>query len=160
MAHEPDLSAVLKTLSSFAQPRSTPAISPRNHQHLQPHLHDPANHHSQPRLSSRSNQNYGDHRSPVLLPPAQQAELDPSTITTWSAALKHVMRTVSVNEELQTRIRRLIQSQYDHEKQWWKGREALLTKQKTRWEKKKQLQEVLYVFQLVFSPSLITPCQL
>ncbi|EAW11818.1 uncharacterized protein ACLA_005740 [Aspergillus clavatus NRRL 1] len=68
---------------------------------------------------------------------------DSSTITTWPAALRHVMRAVSQNEESQRRIRRLIQSQHDHERQWWQGREALLTKQKARIEKKKELDAVL-----------------
>ncbi|OJJ81141.1 uncharacterized protein ASPGLDRAFT_133324 [Aspergillus glaucus CBS 516.65] len=53
------------------------------------------------------------------------------------------MRTVSQNEVLQRRIRRLMQSQHDHEKQWWQGREALCKKQKARGEKKKELDEVL-----------------
>jgi hypothetical protein len=86
------------------------------------------------------------------LPPAaakQEQDLnsslpsDPSSITTWSAALKYVMRTVSQNEALQAKIRRLIQGQHQHERQWWKGRKALLEKQRTRAEKKRQLDKVL-----------------
>jgi Mn-containing catalase len=54
------------------------------------------------------------------------------------------MRTVAANEHIQQRIRFLIQRQHDHERQWWKGREALLQKQKSRVEKKRELDEVLY----------------
>ncbi|RAH68997.1 uncharacterized protein BO66DRAFT_376650 [Aspergillus aculeatinus CBS 121060] len=68
---------------------------------------------------------------------------DPSSITTWNAALRHVMRTVSQNENLQSRIRWLIRRQHDHEKQWWQGREALVKKQQARTEKKKELDAVL-----------------
>lgn len=84
---------------------------------------------SQPRAQSSSN-------------PAS-ALGDTSSITTWPAALRHVMRAVSQNEDLQRRVRWLIQRQHDHEKQWWQGREALLKKQKARVDKKKELDEVL-----------------
>ncbi|OJJ42976.1 hypothetical protein ASPZODRAFT_75369 [Penicilliopsis zonata CBS 506.65] len=53
------------------------------------------------------------------------------------------MSTMAQNQGLQGKIRRLIQSQHDHEKQWWAGREALLKKQGARAEKKQQLDEVL-----------------
>lgn len=76
-------------------------------------------------------------------PSCSSSTVDPSTITTWPAALKYVMKTVSQNEALQAKIRRLIHSQHEHERQWWRGREALLAKQRARGEKKKQLDEVL-----------------
>ncbi|GAQ05656.1 hypothetical protein ALT_2977 [Aspergillus lentulus] len=78
-----------------------------------------------------------------LHPNASSSIADSSSITTWPAALRHVMREVSQNEDAQRRIRRLIQSQHDHERQWWQGREALLQKQKARVEKKKELDAVL-----------------
>ncbi|KAL3463794.1 hypothetical protein BJX64DRAFT_111328 [Aspergillus heterothallicus] len=83
--------------------------------------------------------------SPRPQPQPQTKELPSSatTITTWPAALKRVMRTVSQNEHLQQRIRFLIQRQHDHERQWWKGREALLQKQTSRAERKKELDQVL-----------------
>ncbi|PYI10550.1 hypothetical protein BO78DRAFT_393972 [Aspergillus sclerotiicarbonarius CBS 121057] len=68
---------------------------------------------------------------------------DTSTITTWPSALRYVMRTVAQNESIQQRIRWLMQRQHDHEKQWWQGREALLKKQASRTEKKKELDAVL-----------------
>ncbi|RHZ67899.1 uncharacterized protein CDV56_104012 [Aspergillus thermomutatus] len=74
---------------------------------------------------------------------APSSSVDSSSITTWPAALQHVMRAVSQNEDAQRRIRRLIQSQHDHERQWWQGREALLKKQKARVDKKKELDAVL-----------------
>lgn len=64
------------------------------------------------------------------------------------------MRTVGQNESIQQRIRFLIQRQHDHEKQWWRGRVALVEKQKARAEKKKELDEVLCV-SLLFIQCLI-----
>lgn len=142
MANESDLSSILQTLSSLAKPQSTPP--PTSHQTHQNH-HQPQ---PQPHLPTRSNQTHIS-QTPPQPPASHSAAADPSTITSWPSALKHVMRTVSVNEDLQARIKRLIRSQHEHEKQWWQGREALLTKQDTRWEKKKQLEEVLYVALLV-----------
>lgn len=91
------------------------------------------------------------HASAQHHPPQTQQQqpavktVDISTITTWPAALRHVMRTVGQNESIQQRIRFLIQRQHDHEKQWWRGRVALVEKQKARAEKKKELDEVLCV---------------
>jgi hypothetical protein len=62
-----------------------------------------------------------------------------------------VMRSVGQNEETQLRIRGLIHSQHSHERQWWKSREALISRQQSRGEKKKELDAVLYVSN---SPSL------
>ncbi|KAA8642137.1 hypothetical protein EYZ11_008970 [Aspergillus tanneri] len=69
--------------------------------------------------------------------------VDTSSVSTWPAALRHVMRLVSQSEDVQRRVRWLIQRQHDHEKQWWRGREALVKKQKARVEKKKEMDEVL-----------------
>lgn len=69
------------------------------------------------------------------------------------------MRTVAQNEVLQARIRRLIETQNEHERKWWDAREALLTKQKTRAERKKKLDEVLRsVGGSVASGSEVTVC--
>jgi hypothetical protein len=53
------------------------------------------------------------------------------------------MKTVARNESLQSRIRHLIRTQHQHERQWWEARQALIAKQKMRAEKKKKLDEVL-----------------
>lgn len=80
-------------------------------------------------------QNHGSSSTPAV---------DPSTITTWPAALRYVMRTVGQNEETQRHIRGLITSQHTHEKKWWKGREVLIEKQRSRGDKQKELNECLY----------------
>ncbi|KAJ9231199.1 hypothetical protein DTO207G8_2860 [Paecilomyces variotii] len=155
----PDLEAVLKTLSAFAPPANANQISLNNHganpslQHTNGSRDDEEYEPSDALLSLPSQSQQAPRhppstvamgaRDPVLGSGTNTNTPDPSTIVTWSAALKHVMRTVSQNEALQSKIRRLIRSQHDHEKQWWKGREALIEKQKARVEKKKKLDEVL-----------------
>ena len=75
--------------------------------------------------------------------PSKAPLVDPSSITTWPSALRHVTKLVSQNEAILIRIRKLIKVQNQHEKQWWDGRNALLQKQKDRIEGRKKLDEVL-----------------
>ncbi|KAK2731749.1 hypothetical protein FQN57_003184 [Myotisia sp. PD_48] len=112
----PDLTSVLKTLSSFNEPESrqqTPTTGPPRAIISTPRYEQPIN------------------------------STDASAIITWPAALRHVMRTVAQNENTQSRIRQLISTQHRHEKDWWKGREKLLANQKSRSENKKKLDNVL-----------------
>ncbi|WEW59056.1 hypothetical protein PRK78_004524 [Emydomyces testavorans] len=152
----PDLASVLQTLSSFEAPQpnrsqghvngnasSTQFQSERSNDDDYDPLHfSPLNTFDGASLASpkpviRQSSSY-------QLNPAWENTLpDPSTITAWPAALKFVMRTVAQNEVLQSKIRRLIRSQHDHEKKWWEAREALLSKQRSRAEKKQKLDEVL-----------------
>ncbi|PGH33919.1 hypothetical protein GX50_03240 [[Emmonsia] crescens] len=131
----PDLASVLKTLSAYA-----PATLNQSRAPLNPPV-ESWNHSSHTRATPISRhasleQNPEHVNQPANLP-------DPSTITAWPAALKYVMKTVAQNEATQSKIKRLIHTQHGHEKQWWGGREALLSKQAGREEKKKQLDEVL-----------------
>ncbi|KAJ9302253.1 hypothetical protein DTO271G3_1119 [Paecilomyces variotii] len=153
----PDLEAVLKTLSAFAPPANASQTSFNNHganpslQHTTGPRDDEEYEPSDALLSLPSQSQQAPRHAPSTVTMGAKDPVlrsgtntpDSSTIVTWSAALKHVMRTVSQNEALQSKIRRLIRSQHDHEKQWWKGREALIEKQKARVEKKKKLDEVL-----------------
>ncbi|KAL1861918.1 hypothetical protein Plec18170_000742 [Paecilomyces lecythidis] len=156
-SNNPDLEAVLKTLSAFTTPANANQASFNNHGT------NPSLQHAN---GSRDVEEYEPSDALLSLPSQPQQTIrhapstaavaakdpvprpgtntpDASTIVTWPAALKHVMRTVSQNEALQSKIRRLIRSQHEHEKQWWNGREALVEKQKARGEKKKKLDEVL-----------------
>ena len=121
-----DLNSVLQTLSSLA---SQPII-PQN---------------TVVGSTPRPVSEYQTPRQPPSSAPqkASTTTVDPTTITSWPAALRHVMRTVGQSEEIQLRIRGLIRSQHSHEQQWWKGREALLHKQQVRGDKKKELDAVL-----------------
>ncbi|OJD20633.1 hypothetical protein ACJ73_08029 [Blastomyces percursus] len=132
--HVPDLASVLRTLSAYApatidQSRvHNPTVESSNH-----NLHTRAI--PTPR-HSHLEQNPLHLNQPPNLP-------DSSTITTWPAALKYVMKTVAQNEATQSKIQKLIRTQHDHEKQWWEGRQALLSKQAGREAKRKQLDDVL-----------------
>lgn len=131
-------------------PLSTPIPAPaqqtqQREQHQQPSPHGPPA-----------------HAAPQPQPALKTVDI--SSITTWPAALRHVMRTVAQNETTQQRIRFLIQRQHDHEKQWWRGRVALVEKQRARADKKKELDQVLCVFHSSFSffnvqfyPFLVVP---
>ncbi|KAL4933632.1 uncharacterized protein BDV17DRAFT_286457 [Aspergillus undulatus] len=155
----PDLNSILRTLSAFSNQTSSQTHEPQ-HQVLSSHNahnNDLGSQYEQPDAHSLTvPQSQSQAQLQAQPPPQQPTKPHPhphsqtkdiketaSTITTWPAALKQVMRTVSQNEEIQRRIRYLIQRQHDHERQWWKGREALLQKQSTRKEKKRELDEVL-----------------
>ncbi|KAL4919368.1 hypothetical protein BDW62DRAFT_44654 [Aspergillus aurantiobrunneus] len=158
----PDLNSILRTLSAFSNQTNAyfhqPPAHSNNHDaneqddlelpdvHLppvtqaqaqpQPPRQSPPSAPSSLRQSSQINQH--------IKLQAQAKDKDPSsTITTWPTALKRVMRTVAQNEDIQRRIRFLIQRQHEHERQWWKGREALAQKQRSRKDKKRELDEVL-----------------
>ena len=68
-----------------------------------------------------------------------------STIITWPPALRHVTLHLVQNEEVMLRIKHLISTQHNHERQWWTQREALLKTQRGREEGRKKLDGVLYV---------------
>ena len=151
-----DLTSILNTLSALSKPASVPeAPSPSIQQLYNPPFqpsHDDDDTYEPPdippspaTLTSKPQPHlYPQQPHPPKPAPTESTpSTDPSTVTTWPSALRHVMRTVSQNEVLQRRIRRLMQSQHDHEKQWWQGREALCKKQKARGGKKKELDEVL-----------------
>lgn len=130
-SNPPDLNSVLQALSSLASQGSSSG-TPQSAS-LQPHITRPSR--VEPSHTPRPA-----HSNP---PKPSTPTIDPSTITTWPAALRYVMRTVGQNEETQLRIRGLIRSQHNHERQWWKGREALLQRQGARGDKQKELDAVL-----------------
>ncbi|KAF4213365.1 hypothetical protein CNMCM8980_000645 [Aspergillus fumigatiaffinis] len=161
-----DLTSVLRTLSALSNNQShqdyqnnPPSVHISSHSPVQQRTQDEeddpyepaeasppfpvAQVHSNHSTYQRTTGAHAPSAKAPLHPNASSSIADSSSITTWPAALRHVMREVSQNENAQRRIRRLIQSQHDHERQWWQGREALLKKQKARVEKKKELDAVL-----------------
>ncbi|KAJ5952446.1 uncharacterized protein N7479_010859 [Penicillium vulpinum] len=128
-----DLNSVLNTLSSLASQGQG-----STNQHI-PTLNHP------PKATTSQSKPSEDPRPPrITRPPTTSTSTsDSSTITTWPAALRHVMRTVGQNEETQARIRGMIRSQHRHEQQWFHAREALLKQQQGRPEKQRELDAVL-----------------
>lgn len=156
----PDLANVLKTLSSFnpAAPFQDGKGGYATHsdnsvsQHTAPDtitsFQNTGGYDAPPPSSAHIQQNSSrpptqSHSTPASTPDSNNSGPDPSTITTWPAALRCVMKTVAQNENLRSRIRRLISTQHDHERSWWRARETLLEKQQSRTERKKKLDEVL-----------------
>lgn len=154
----PDLASILQTLSAYAPAVSSFSSNGASHEEPtplnredddyeppasfaspeQPPVADPI---SRPQESTSYDPANISTPRPITTTPTPPP--DPYTITTWPAALQCVMKSVSQNEAHQARIRKLIRTQHDHEKQWWAGREALLTKQKARAQKKKTMDAVL-----------------
>ncbi|KAG0161368.1 hypothetical protein PDIDSM_8902 [Penicillium digitatum] len=130
-----DLNSVLSTLSSLAS---------QGQRSSNQHINTP---NSLPKITSSQSKPSQDPRPPQLRitrpSTTSTSASDSSTITTWPAALKYVMRTVGQNEETQARIRGLIRSQHRHEQQWFQAREALLKQQQGRPEKQRELDAVL-----------------
>ncbi|KGO77470.1 Protein of unknown function DUF2458 [Penicillium italicum] len=130
-----DLNSVLNALSSLAS---------QGHGRSNQDIPTPIN---PPKITSSQSKPSQDPRPPqprITRPSTNSTSAsDSSTITTWPAALKHVMRTVGQNEETQARIRGVIRSQHRHEQQWFQAREALLKQQQGRPEKQRELDAVL-----------------
>ncbi|PTU19165.1 hypothetical protein P175DRAFT_0440841 [Aspergillus ochraceoroseus IBT 24754] len=147
MHNTPDLNSILRTLSTFSKQPQSP-LAEDHDSYEPPEALLPSSSYASASASastSRTHQGHAGPQKPTTTPNTHTntTSTDPATITTWPPALKQVMRAVSQNEEMQRRIRFLIQRQHDHEKQWWAGREALVAKQRARAEKKKELDAVL-----------------
>jgi len=85
---------------------------------------------------------------PLPAPPAApipppKPTVDPRTITTYPAALRHITQTIARSEASMARIRKLIASQHQHERQWWEGRVQLVKQQAEREEGRKTVEDVL-----------------
>lgn len=130
---DPELDSILRSLAQFTPqqvPQPAPQPRPFPHQFL-------------------GVQNPGDPRSRSVTPISKTAlakpspSADPSTIADWRAAQKYVTFTLAQNEAVTARIRKLIKRQHEHERQWWDGREALVSKLSGRVEGKKTVDNLL-----------------
>ncbi|KAG0635150.1 hypothetical protein HOY80DRAFT_471174 [Tuber brumale] len=87
-----------------------------------------------------------DPRQTYPLPSAhvsQEAAIDPSKIEEWNAALRYVMREVCKNEAIMAAIKKMINSQHEHEKAWFRAREEIVNKHKVRKESGKKVEDLL-----------------
>ena len=73
----------------------------------------------------------------------KSSPMDPRSITTYPAALRHITKIVARDETTMSRIRKLIASQHQHERQWWDGRQALIKQQGEREGGRKKVEDVL-----------------
>ncbi|ELR03279.1 hypothetical protein VC83_07285 [Pseudogymnoascus destructans] len=130
----PNLADILRTLSALA-PQSqqgdqqTPS-NPSNPYHFSAPIPQPRPHVEVP--------------SPPQPPPAAAAPAqDASKITDWPTALRCVMWSVASNERVVGEIRKLIQTQHEHETQWCAGRRELAMKIEARKVGQRKVDEVL-----------------
>ena len=72
-------------------------------------------------------------------------EVDPRTIITWAPALRYVTRLLNRSEDTANRIRKMIKSQHDHEKQWAEGRVAIVKQRNKREQGRNAINDVLLV---------------
>ncbi|KAL9619817.1 MAG: hypothetical protein Q9160_005557 [Pyrenula sp. 1 TL-2023] len=149
--HDSELDSILNSLSQFTPQQASQQIPQQafkptaqqappipQHPKLVPHHHLGLPAPGDPRSRSATP------TSKAAPPrPSSTALADPSTITEWRAAQKYVTFTVAQNEATVARIKRLIKKQHDHERQWWEGRKALVTKQSGRVEGKKAVDDLL-----------------
>lgn len=120
----------LPGLGYLPEPVAEPKVStppPSQHQHVFPQT-----------LKALTPQ-LGEARSKTSTPTIPEA----STITTWPAALKHVTRHMVPDEKIAARIKHLITEQHKHERQWWAGREAIVTRQQGRSGASQQVADLL-----------------
>jgi hypothetical protein len=79
---------------------------------------------------------------PVIPSNPRRPAVNPRTITTWPAALRHIT-FLSVDPQFGPAVKKLITNQHNNEKQWWASRLALIEKQRTRVNGKQELNDVL-----------------
>ena len=152
----PDLASILRTLQQYAPPLPTPTTVQQS-SGIVDETHAPDNDREEGEYdpSDPTKGVVQEHTVASVTPkhPTQlvaerpvlpaKSVIDPTSITDWPAALRHVMRTVARHDATMARVKRMIRVQHEHEEQWWDGRLALLRKQEGREEGRKKLDEVL-----------------
>ncbi|RVD87481.1 uncharacterized protein DFL_001715 [Arthrobotrys flagrans] len=89
-------------------------------------------------------------------PPASE-RVDPRTITQWPAALKYITTVVTTNQAAMERLRKMKLHQKDHEKQWWRSREAILERHSKSAGNRLAMDSVLKSFGVSTSSAELTP---
>ncbi|KAL9596587.1 MAG: hypothetical protein Q9219_005714 [cf. Caloplaca sp. 3 TL-2023] len=144
----PDLASVLQTLAAYApplQPQPQPHHQPQpaDLEELEEGEYDPSD--FQPILPSPSSQRPPSHplstpRSSTPIPPPKPP---PPNITSWPPALRHTTHLLTTTPSLIRRLRHIICTAHQHERQWWSGREALVARLASRKENQRKLDSVL-----------------
>ena len=80
------------------------------------------------------------HQEPII---NNKPSPDPTAITSWPPALRYVTKQATENDKFTERIKKLIKSQHDHEKQWAEGREKLIQDRNKREEGRNAINDVL-----------------
>lgn len=80
--------------------------------------------------------------SPAATSKPKQPAINPRTIVTWPAALRHIT-SLAADPQFGPAVKKLITNQHNNEQQWWGSRLALIEKQKARVNGKRELNDVL-----------------
>jgi len=155
----PDLASILQTLSAYApappdlQPQPTaPQPIPPDNDELEEGEYDPSDY--DPTLPFLTNSAGAEAQYPAVppqqptiqpraTPPAKPRTPSPASITSYPAALRHITAHILPDPQKSHRIRRLIQTQHEHERQWWSARRDLLRRISSREEGRKKIDDVL-----------------
>ncbi|KAL8861570.1 MAG: hypothetical protein Q9178_002094 [Gyalolechia marmorata] len=137
-------------LPVIAPPTRTPQPDPH------PHIPHPPNGYDDPRpqplqSSYAAPQSHTTSRPPSLSVPSKISPQPPqpstvdkaSTITSYPHALRHTTSLLSTSTTLTARIRHLIRTAHDHERQWWTSRQSLVTQLSSREASRNKLNSVL-----------------
>ncbi|KAK6332093.1 hypothetical protein TWF718_002627 [Orbilia javanica] len=89
--------------------------------------------------------------------PQPSERVDPRTITQWPAALKYITTTITTNPAAMERLKKMKQHQKDHEKQWWRSREAILERHSKSSDNRMAMDSVLKSFGVASSSTELTP---
>ncbi|QKX62435.1 uncharacterized protein TRUGW13939_09596 [Talaromyces rugulosus] len=136
----PDLSAVLQTLSTFSQTQTQQRPPPATSASASTST-------STSTTVKQSSSSSLSHHSSSSSSSSQSKHSNPSQITTWPAALRHIMHHQTAHNHaahhFTAHIRRLVTTQHAQERKWWEEREALVRRQAARGERKRELERVL-----------------
>lgn len=143
-----DLTSILNTLSSLTNPPREESTAHDDDTYEPPEPSpSPSQPHSHPHPQHTSQSHPTPHPNPTPNPVAKtpKPSTDPTKITTYPPALRHIITTISSNDDALRRLRRLIADQHAHERSWWEGREALVQKLSVRGVRRGEVERVLYV---------------
>lgn len=79
---------------------------------------------------------------PATISKPKQPAVNPRTIVTWPAALRHIT-SLAGDPQFGPAVKKLITNQHNNEQQWFASRLALIEKQKSRVSGKQELNDVL-----------------
>ena len=75
--------------------------------------------------------------------PSSTPPVDPRSIVSWPPALRLVTKLMTQNEGAAAQVRRMIQQQHKHEREWHRSRQALVETQQNRKAAEDKVADVL-----------------
>ena len=149
-----DLASILQVLSSYAPPQATmqSEATELEEGEYDPNEYDPKQHQLVSSVQYSERQTSPTHHqlatpkksvSDESKPPVPPQTPSPASIKTWPQALLHAVTYVCPNPEKTKRIQHLMDTQHQHERQWWEQRQEIIRKAKGRDASRVRLDSVL-----------------